>query len=173
MVIPAQNIPMKSSWGGFRPHTNQRGFSMLETMVAMGILASVGLLVGMSFSFSILSQKEARTELEAARSAGQILEILRCTSFDALPLVEEGKLNMEPLGKFQQAVLLDIQDRLARENLDVFLTIRSFQGRTESKILHLVIATKDLSPHTSLEEVPKGNILVKQSTVVTKKGINP
>ena len=172
-MIQNQKLPIVSSGDRVGSHANQRGFSMLETMVAMGILASVGLLVGMSFSFSILSQKEARTELEAARSAGQILEILRCTSFDALPLVEEGKLNMEPLGKFQQAVLLDIQDRLARENLEVFLTIRYSQGRTELKILHLVIATKDLSPHTSLEEVPKGNILVKQSTVVTKKGINP
>jgi prepilin-type N-terminal cleavage/methylation domain-containing protein len=151
----------------------QRGFSILEVMVAMGILASVGLLVGISFSFSILSQKEARAELEAGRSAGQIIEILRGTSFDALPLVEDGKLNMEPLGKFQQAILLDIQDRLYREDLDVFLTIRNHLGRTESKVLYLAIASKNLSAHTSLEAVPKGKILVKQSTIVTKKGINP
>lgn len=156
-----------------RENVSQRGFSMLETMVAMGILASVGLLVGMSFSFSILSQMEARSELEAARSAGQILEILRGTSFDALPLVEDGTLNMEPIGKFQQTVLLDIQDRLAREDLSVALSIRNYQGHAESKILHLVIVSEGLSPHTAIEEVPRGKILVKQSTVVTKKGINP
>ncbi len=168
-----QRLPIAPSRKGIREYPAQRGFSMLETMVAMGILASVGLLVGMSFSFSILSQKEARAQLEAARSAGQIIEILRGSSFDSLVLVEDGKLNMEPLGRFQQAILIDIQDRLAREDLDVFLTIRNHMGRTESKILYLTIASEGLSAHTSLESVPKGKIMVKQSTVVTKKGINP
>lgn len=172
-MVQRQRLLIAPSLNESGIHASQRGFSMLEVMVAMGILASVGLLVGMSFSFSIISQKEARAELEAARSAGQILEILRCTSFDALPLVEDGSLNVEPLGKFQQMVLLDIQDRLAREDLGVYLTIRNFKGRTESKILHLVVTSEGLSAHTSLEEVPEGKILVKQSTVVTKKGINP
>ena len=155
------------------PINSQKGFSLVEGMMAIGILASVGLLLGMSFSFSLISQKEARAELEAARSGGQILEILRSISFDALPLVEDGNLNMEPLGKFQQEVLLDIQDRLAREDLSVYLTIRNYQTHAEAKILHLVIASETLSPHTAIEDVPKGMILVKHSTVATKKGINP
>jgi type II secretory pathway pseudopilin PulG len=153
--------------------SSQRAFSLLEGLIAMGVLSSIGLLVGISFSFSLLSQHEAKAELEAARSAGQILEILRGTSYDSLIFVENGNLAMEPLGKFQQTVLADIQDRLYREDFSVYLTIRSHLGRTQSKVLYLTIASIGVDPMTKIEDTPTGKILVKQSTIVTKKGLNP
>jgi type II secretory pathway pseudopilin PulG len=156
-----------------RKPRDSSGFALLEAVVAMGIFAAVGLLLGISFSFSLLSQKEGKKELEAARSAGQILEILRSTSFDALNLIEDGGLTMDPLGKFQKLVLDDIQDRLSREQLAAYLTIRAYSGWAEAKQLHVTVASTGLSPHTAPNSVPPGQVLVKQSTIVTKRGINP
>lgn len=150
-----------------------RGFSLLEAVVAMGLIAGVGLLVGMAFSFSLLSEREARAEMEAARSAGQILEILRGTSFDSLDLVEDGSLTVNPLGRFQQLILSDLQDRLAEEGLAVYLTVRNHQARSEAKQVFITIVSSDTDPHVSLDELPPGRILVKQSTIMTRKGINP
>ena len=80
---------------------------------------------------------------------------------------------MDPLGKFQQMILVDIQDRLYRDGLSVFLTVRPFMARAEAKHLTLTICSSDASPHISPNELPPGRILVKNSTIVTKKGINP
>ncbi|MCA9445852.1 MAG: type II secretion system protein [Candidatus Omnitrophica bacterium] len=157
-----------------RPNScSQGGFTLVEGLVAILLLAGVGLLITSAFSFSFASQNLARVELEAARSAGQILEILRSTSYDSLTDVENGNLNMDPLGRFQQMVLADISDRLYRNNLAVYLTIEPYQTRTETKLVELVIATIGVSPNTAPENVPPGDILVRQTTLVTKKGINP
>ncbi|MCA9442630.1 MAG: hypothetical protein KC964_17640 [Candidatus Omnitrophica bacterium] len=153
--------------------TARAGFTLVEGLVAIMLLASVGLLLTSAFSFSIASQNQGRIELEAARSAGEILEILRGTSYDSLTEVYNGNLNMDPLGKFQQLVLSDISDRLERNNLDIYLTIQPYLGRETMKILQITIASNGVSPETQLEEVPPGKILVRQTTLVTERGINP
>lgn len=153
--------------------SSQRGYSLIEGLIAILLLAAVGLLLTSAFSFSLASQDLARIELEAARSAGQIFEILRATSYTSLTEVENGSLNMDPLGKFQQLVLADITDRLYRNNLAVYLTIRPYQGRTQMKLLELTIASIGVAPSTSPQDVPPGKILVRQSTFVSQRGINP
>jgi prepilin-type N-terminal cleavage/methylation domain-containing protein len=150
-----------------------RGFSLIEGVIALAILGSIGGLLFSTFSFSVRSQEEARDQQEAARAAGQIIEILRGTSFDALNLVEYGGLHMDPLGRFQQMILLDIEDRLYRDGLSVYLTVRLYKGRTEAKLVTLTIVSDDVSPRVSPEQLPPGKTLVKQTTIVTKKGINP
>lgn len=156
-----------------RGRSKQRGYSLIEGLIAILLLAAVGLLLTSAFSFSLASQDLARIELEAARSAGQIFEILRGTSYTSLTEVENGSLNMDPLGKFQQLVLADITDRLYRNNLAVYLTIRPYQGRTQMKLLELTIASLGVAPSTAPKDVPPGKILVRQSTFVSQRGINP
>jgi hypothetical protein len=80
---------------------------------------------------------------------------------------------MDPLGRFQQMILLDIEDRLYRDGLSVYLTVRLYKGRTEAKLVTLTIVSDDVSPRVSPEQLPPGKTLVKQTTIVTKKGINP
>ncbi len=153
--------------------SHEKGFTLIEGLIAIMILASVGILLTSAFSFSLASQDIARLELEAARSAGQVLEILRGTSYDSLTEVYNGDLNMDPLGQFQQMILADISDRLERNNLNIFLTVQPYQGRDEMKLLQLTIASDDVSPDTTQEEVPPGKVLVRQTTLVTERGINP
>lgn len=149
------------------------GFTLLEGVISMLILAGVGATLMSAFSFSVGTQKELRTQMEATRSASEILEILRATSFDALTLVENGGLQLDPLGKFQALVLADIEDRLNREGLKVYLTIREYLGREEMKYISLVIASDGVPPQTELEDTPPGKTLVKFSTFATQRGINP
>ncbi|MCG3198276.1 MAG: hypothetical protein GHCLOJNM_02771 [bacterium] len=169
----AQRKPSSQTTTTPRVNGPNRGFSLLEAVVAMGLIAGVGLLVGMAFSFSLLSEREARAEMEAARSAGQILEILRGTSYDSLDLVEDGSLTVNPLGRFQQLILSDLEDRLSEEGLSVYLTVRNHQARSEAKQVFITIVSSDTDPHISLKELPPGKVLVKQSTIMTRKGINP
>lgn len=169
MYYTTQPITPSSCHRTHSPH----GFTLIEGIISMLLLASVGALILSCFSFSVRTQEELRTELEASRCAGEILEILRATSYDSLILVENGGIAMEPLGKFQQKLLTDIQDRLLRENLSVFLTIRPYAGRTEMKFMTITIASTGLNTTMAIEATPPGKTLVKQSTYVTKKGINP
>jgi type II secretory pathway pseudopilin PulG len=155
------------------PLQGSPGFSLVEGLIAISLLAGLGLLLTSTFSFSLASQRIARLQMEASRSAGEILEILRSTSFDALDPVEDGSLEMDPLGQFQQLVLKDIQDRLDRSDLNVFLTIRQYQGRDEIRFMQVTVASAGISPHLTLQTAPPGSILVKQATLVTQRGINP
>lgn len=149
------------------------GHTLVEVMVSVGLLAAAATLIGSTVSFSLSSQREARTELKCSRTAGQIMEILRATSYDSLPDVEDGTLSMAPLSTFHQAILYDLQDSLRREGMSVFVTIRPFQGRVESKYLALTVVSADLSPHVAPFDVPKGKSLIRYSTIVTRKGLNP
>ena len=155
------------------PSRRDKGFSLLEGMVSIFLLGSLGSLLFSAFSFSFASKQEARLEMEAARNAGQIIEVLRATSFDAIDLVEDGTLALDPLGKFQALILSDISDRLHRDGLSVYLTVRKHENRDNMKHLTLTIASNGVSPHISKEALPPGKILVKQSTYITRKGINP
>jgi type II secretory pathway pseudopilin PulG len=152
---------------------NQKGFSLVEALVSLGLFAAASLLITSALSFSMVSIRESRKEMEAARSAGQVLEILRSTGFDSLNLVEDGGLSIEPLSKFQQSILRDVEDRLSDEDLSVYLTIREYLGRSECKQVFITVASTGLKPSTNPLEVPPGKILVTKTTLVTKKGINP
>jgi type II secretory pathway pseudopilin PulG len=149
------------------------GFTLVEGLVAISLLGSLGLLLMGTFSFSVATQQEARTEIEAARSSAQMIEILRASSFDALDLVEDGTLGMDPLGKFQQIVLEDIEDRLRRDGLNVFLNVEPYLGRDDAKLLTLTIVSEGVSPRITQDQLPPGKILVRHTTIVTRKGINP
>lgn len=153
--------------------TAPAGSSLLETMIAVSLLAMVGVLVGSTCAYSLGSQKTARRQLEAARIAAQIMETLRSTSYDSLSLVENGGLAMEPLGKFHQAVLLDLEDRLIRDGLTASLTIRPVAGQAQTKYLCLTIHSKEIQPNISPEQVPNGKVLIKLPTYVTQRGLNP
>jgi type II secretory pathway pseudopilin PulG len=149
------------------------GFTLVEGLVAISLIGSLGLLLLGTFSFSIASQEIARAELEAARSSAEVLEILRATSFDALDIVEDGGFGIDPLGKFQQMVIEDIEDRLERDGLTLYLTIEPYEGRDEAKLITLTIVSTGISPRTTMVELPPGKIMVKHTTIVTKRGLNP
>lgn len=169
-LIHTPPLLVRVTSNGSRP---DRGFTLIEGLIALSLLGSLGLLLVGTFSFSMTTQAIARTETEAARSSAQIIEILRASSFDSLTLVEDGSLAVDPLAKFHQTVLLDIEDRLERDGLNVFLTVELYNALDDAKLLTLTICSEDVSPHVTLEELPPGKILVRHTTIVTRKGINP
>lgn len=149
------------------------GHTLVEAMVSVTLLASAAVLVGGAFSFGLNSQQLARNAMEASRLGGQILETLRATSYDSLSYVENGGLAMEPLSKFHQLLLQDIQDRMDRDGLSVYLTIRPAVGVDEAKYLSLTIVSNGVAPETAPDRVPGDKLKITMATLVTRKGINP
>ena len=165
-------MPRRNKASRVRPN-RAHGFTLIEGVISLVILSTTSALLFSVFSFSFRTQTEIRTQLEACRSAGQILEIFRTTSFNSLTAVEYGNLNVDPLNQFQQKVITDLQDRLQRQNLSMYMTIRPYLGRAKMKYMSIVIASSGLDPTMPFEEVPTGKTLVKQATLVAQGGITP
>lgn len=148
-----------------------RGFTLIEALVSLFLLGVVGVLIGVAYTFSVKSQQDSSLQLKAARSAGQILEVLRTASFESIEPIESGWPSFSDFSPREKRILTDIQDSLLDNGLTLYLTIRKHEDREDTKYLAVNVLSSGIS--SGVSAVAQGEISVRMATLVTRRGLNP
>ncbi len=165
-----------------------RGTTLIESLVAIALVAFAVAYVSTSFSSYIDMKRESQRVTEASRLASQMLEVLRSTPLDYI-VPDPGALPMHNL-TIAESSIADTEDlqtqqniysRLAEYELDAAITVEYYQqrkiaatGAPQTIRMSVTVADKDLfNTDHSLKEPKINDIAVYMGTLMTRGSINP
>jgi prepilin-type N-terminal cleavage/methylation domain-containing protein len=167
----------------FRKEAQTAGFTLVEVMVSMGVLAAIITMLSAVLSYSVQAQRESRRQLTAARIGDQIIECLRSVpvanltpvEFADISQVAGGATGNPVVNKIQGSILTDLQDQLSNIGLSAYATIRKWHGYDQARAVTITITEQGrlAYSHKRVEAAAPGEMLLKFSTVFTQGGISP